>query len=122
MTYTSIVYTTAAAALALVMVVSGTAFFGYRAEAWLLFGLMTAGPQFLVHTVFNYLLGHVRASVVAISLLAEPVGATALAFVILHEAPPVSTLIGGAIVLVGVYLAVAAEASRIPDVLSQPVE
>ena len=121
-TYTSIVYSTAGAALALVMLVSGTAFLGYPAKAWLMFVLITAGPQFLGHTVFNYLLGHVRASVVAISLLAEPVGATTLAFVILHETPPVSTLIGGTIVLVGVYLAIAAEASRIPEVLSQPVE
>jgi drug/metabolite transporter (DMT)-like permease len=121
-TYTSIVYSTAGVALALVMLVSGTAFFGYPAKAWLLFALITAGPQFLGHTVFNYLLGHLRASIVAISLLAEPVGATALAFLILNEAPPASTLIGGAIVLVGVYLAIAAEASRIPEVLSQPVE
>jgi drug/metabolite transporter (DMT)-like permease len=121
-TYTSIVYSTAGAMLAIVMLVSATPFFGYPAHAWVLFALITAGPQFLGHTVFNYLLGHVRASIVAISLLAEPVGATALAFVILHETPPVSTLIGGAIVLAGVYLAIVAEASRMPDVLSQPVE
>ena len=45
-----------------------------------------------------------------------------LAMLILHETPSVSTLIGGAIVLVGVYVAVAAESARVPDVLSQPVE
>jgi drug/metabolite transporter (DMT)-like permease len=121
-TYTSIVYSTAAAALAVVMVVSATPFLGFPGRTWLLFALMTAGPQFLGHTVFNYLLGHVRASLVAISLLAEPVGATALAFLILHETPPSTTLIGGAVVLAGVYLAIAAEASRMPDMLSQPVE
>ena len=60
---------------------------GTPPETWLMFGLITAGPQFLGHTTFNYLLEHVRASVVAIALLAEPVGATILAYLILGEVP-----------------------------------
>ena len=58
-----------------------------RARRGSLFVAITVGPQFLGHTVFNYLLGHVRAPVVAIALLAEPVGATLLAFVLLDEMP-----------------------------------
>jgi drug/metabolite transporter (DMT)-like permease len=102
-TYSSIVY--------------GTSFLGYPSKTWLMFVLITAGPQFLGHTTFNYLLGHVRASIVAVALLAEPVGATLLAWLILGERPGVATAIGGAVVLVGVYLAIAAE-SRAVDVAS----
>jgi drug/metabolite transporter (DMT)-like permease len=116
-TYSSIVYAASATVLAVVMAVSGTAFLGYSSKTWLMFVLITAGPQFLGHTTFNYLLGHVRASIVAVALLAEPVGATLLAWLILDERPGVATAIGGAVVLVGVYLAIAAE-SRAVDVAS----
>jgi len=114
-TYSSIVYAAAACVLGVVMVASGTAFLGYPSETWLMFVLITAGPQFLGHTTFNYLLGHVRASIVAVALLAEPVGATILAWIILDEPPGAATVIGGAVVLVGVYVAIAAE-SRAGDV------
>lgn len=118
-TYSSIVYAAAACVLGVVMLVSGTAFLGYPSKTWLMFVLITAGPQFLGHTTFNYLLGHVRASIVAVALLAEPVGATILAWVILGEPPGAATVIGGAVVLIGVYVAIAAE-SRAVDVA--PVE
>jgi drug/metabolite transporter (DMT)-like permease len=52
---------------------------------------------------------------VAVALLAEPVGATVLAFVIVGEVPGAETVVGGAIVLVGVYLAVRAEAAATVD-------
>jgi drug/metabolite transporter (DMT)-like permease len=118
-TYSSIVYAAAAVVLVAVMIASGTAFVGYPSKTWLMFVLITIGPQFLGHTTFNYLLGHVRASIVAVALLAEPVGATILAWVILGEAPGVATVVGGAVVLVGVYMAIAAE-TRAVDVA--PVE
>ena len=114
-TYSSIVYATSACVLGVVMLASGTAFLGYPSKTWLMFVLITIGPQFLGHTTFNYLLGHVRASIVAVALLAEPVGATILAWLILGEPPGVATVIGGAVVLIGVYLAIAAE-SRAIDV------
>lgn len=109
-TYTGVVYSVAAVALAGVMLVAGTPFTGFEPKVWLLFLAITAGPQLGGHTVFNYLLEHLRAQVVAVALLAEPVGATLLAFAILGETPGVATLVGGLIVLLGVYLAIRAEA------------
>jgi len=113
--YTGVVYSVSAVVLAGVMLVAGTPFTGFEPKVWLLFALITAGPQFGGHTVFNYLLEHLRASVVAVALLAEPVGATILAFAILGETPGVLTLVGGAIVLAGVYLAIRAEAAVTVD-------
>jgi drug/metabolite transporter (DMT)-like permease len=120
--YTAAVYGTASVALAVAMLVGGVAFAGYSSEQWTLFVLMTIGPQFLGHTSFNLLLGHVRATVVSVALLAEPVGATILAWVILGDAPPASVVVGGAIVLAGVYLAIRAEGRLAAEVAAAPVE
>ncbi|HEY7476724.1 MAG TPA: DMT family transporter [Actinomycetota bacterium] len=116
-TYTGIVYTTAAALLAVIMLVSGTPFFGYSSEVWALFAAMTLGPQLGGHTVFNYLLGSLSATIVSIALLAEPVGATILAVLVLGERPGAATLVGGCIVLAGVFIAIRAEAERTPEML-----
>lgn len=120
--YTAVVYAVSAAVLAVVMAASGTPFGGYEPRTWLVFVAITVGPQFLGHTVFNYLLGHVRASIVSVSLLAEPIGATVLALAFLSERPGVGTLAGGSILLAGVYLAIRAESRIVREVLAAPHE
>jgi drug/metabolite transporter (DMT)-like permease len=120
--YSASVDAIAAASLGAAMLVSGTPFFGFPPQAWLLFAAMTAGPQFLGHTVFNHLLGEVKASVVSVALLAEPIGATLLAFLVFGERPGVRTIVGAAIVLAGVAITVFAEAGRRPEVLASREE
>jgi drug/metabolite transporter (DMT)-like permease len=120
--YTAVVYATAAAILGVVLLMSGTPFAGYEPKVWLLFALITIGPQFLGHTVFNYLLGHLEAAVVAVAIMAEPVGATLLALVILGEAPSTAAVAGGALILAGVYLAIAGVGRRDAAVLQAPVD
>lgn len=66
------------------------------------------------HTLYNYALKHVSATVVSASLLGEPIGAALLAFVLLGEAPgcpgggacPATGLVvvGSALALSGIYL------------------
>jgi drug/metabolite transporter (DMT)-like permease len=82
----------------------GPTLFDYPVEEWLLFLGMAVGPGIFGHTVFNWALGHLEASVVSVSLLGEPVGSTLLAVVLLSEVPGVVTLVGGAIVLGGIYV------------------
>jgi drug/metabolite transporter (DMT)-like permease len=48
---------------------------------------------------------------VAIVTLSEPIGSSVLAYLLLHEAVPVTTLLGGALVLTGIVLASRAEAA-----------
>ena len=116
--YAGSVYAIAAAALGLAMLASGTPFVGFPAEAWLLFAAMTAGPQFLGHTVFNHLLGEMKASVVSVALLAEPVGATLLGVLVYQERPGAQVVAGAIVVLVGVAITVLAESSERPEVLA----
>ena len=119
--YVIVVYSACAVCMAGAMAVSHEPFTGYPTRTWLLLAAMTAGPQLLGHTVFNLLLGHLPASVVTISIMAEPVGATVLALILLGEVPALVTLIGGAIVLAGVYVGVTSQTrERVAE--SVPIE
>lgn len=111
-TYTGTVYAMTAVAIGVLMLAAGTPFAGFEPRVWGLFALMTLGPQICGHTVFNYLLAHVEAVVVSIAVTAEPVGATLLALLVLQETPSLPAVVGGAVILGGVYLAVSARAGR----------
>ena len=58
------------------------------------------------HTFYNWSLKHVRASVASVSLLGEPLGSTLLAFFVpwIQQVPSRFTLVGGAVILFGIYL------------------
>jgi len=107
--YVAICYTTCAAILAVVVVIAGQPFLGFEPEVWVLFCLMALGPHILGHTVFNYLLADVDATVVATAITAEPIGATLLAFAFFGETPPWSVLAGGMLILAGIAVTVRAQ-------------
>ena len=98
--------------LALVVAAAGQPFSGFGLKVWVLFGLMALGPQIMGHTVFNYLLGHVEPGVIAIAVTGEPVGATLLALAFFGEVPPWTTFAGGALILVGIWVTIVAQARR----------
>jgi drug/metabolite transporter (DMT)-like permease len=58
------------------------------------------------HTLYNWSLGYIRASVMSVALLGEPIGSSLLAYVIpwIHQIPSTYTIIGGGIILAGIYL------------------
>lgn len=58
------------------------------------------------HTLYNFALGKISASVISIILLGEPVISTLLAIIILSEIPTVELLIGGILILVGIFLTI----------------
>jgi len=117
--YTGVVYTVCAALLLLAMLATRTPLSGFEPKVWLLFALMALGPQILGHTVFNYLLRDLDATVVAVAIMGEPVGASLLALALFGEVPPASAVAGGLLVLAGIYVAVTAQARRPVDA---PVE
>jgi drug/metabolite transporter (DMT)-like permease len=110
--YVAIAYATCAVLLAAVVALAGEPFASFPAEVWLLFALMALIPQFLGHTVFNYLLAEVEASVVAIAVTGEPVGATMLAFAFFGEVPRWTAFAGGALILGGIYVTISAQSRR----------
>ena len=77
----------------------------YPRREWLLFLGMAVGPGIFGHTVINWALAHVESGVVSVSLLGEPVGSTLLALLLLPgEIPTPTTVAGGAVVLLGIYI------------------
>ena len=110
--YVGIAYTTCAVLLAGAMVVAGAPFAGFEPKVWLLFLSIALVPQILGHTVFNYLLAHVEAAVVAIAVTGEPVGASLLALAFFAEIPRWTALAGGALILAGIYVTFASQARR----------
>ena len=62
-------------------------------------------PQLLGHSSFNWALGQLPASYVAIATLGEPIGAAILAYAFLGETPTRLKLLAAGMVLAGIYLA-----------------
>lgn len=109
--YVVVVYTACAATLLVLALARGAALFAYPPREWLLFVGMAVGPGIFGHTVINWALAHVESSVVSVSLLGEPVGSTLLALLLLAEVPTPITVLGGAVVLAGIYATASARST-----------
>lgn len=110
LSYSIVGYSAAALALLPVVLASGARLWGYSAQTWFWLLVITLGPQLLGHTVLNWALEYVRASIVSGAILAEPVIAALLAWVVLSEKPGLWTVVGGLVVLAGLYLLLRGEA------------
>mgnify|MGYP000264633310 CR=1 FL=1 len=100
--YTAVVYGTAAAVLLIATPLAGYPLWAYPARDWILFAAMAVGPTLLGHSVLNWCVRWLGASVIAVAILAEPVGASALAWVVLGEPPRLVHLAGGGVILLGI--------------------
>lgn len=107
MAYAATVYGWAALVMLVVCVVLRVDLWGYDPRAWLAILGILIGPQLLGHTVFNTLLSTVTATVVALVIVAEPVVATVLAWLVLGELPASLFWLGAPLVLTGVVVATA---------------
>lgn len=104
--YIGVVYPVGALGLFAVLLVSGDDLGGFSTKAWLMIGGLAIGPQLIGHSSINFALAYLSAVIVAMAILLEPVGTTALAAVLLDERPTVAEMVGSVIVLAGVYMAI----------------
>ncbi|MGH2825732.1 MAG: DMT family transporter [Actinomycetota bacterium] len=102
--YAVVAYTTAGVMLLAVCLVAGVDLGGYDSGTWWAIAGMVVGPQLLGHTVINSVLTEIDATTVAVTIMAEPIIATALAFVLFSEGPSLLIYPGGILILVGIYL------------------
>jgi drug/metabolite transporter (DMT)-like permease len=89
-----------------------------------IFAALAIGPMLLGHTGMNWALKYAPAFVVNLTVLGEPVGATLLAALLpgIREMPTARTLAGGALVLVGILIALThAVATSGGTAVSEPV-
>ncbi len=110
--YIGLVYSTAAIVLIAMAVLMGTSLIGYSVAGYAFVVLLALGPQLIGHSSYNWALKYLSATFITITLLAEPIGATLLAIPLLAQIPSPIKLLGGALILAGIYLA-AREESRV---------
>ncbi len=107
--YIWLTYSFAAIALIAAAIAGGETFVGVSTKAWLLIAAMAIGPQLLGHTAFNWALRRLSATVVAVSILGEPIGSALLAWWLLDEQFVALQLAGFAALLTGIFVAARAE-------------
>ena len=110
--YVIVVYSVCTVGLLAIVGLGEAALLGYQPREWVLFLAMAVGPGVFGHTVLNWALGHLESSLVSVSLLGEPIGASLLALVLLGEVPEGATVAGGIVVLSGIYLTASARTGR----------
>lgn len=108
--YITLVYGVAAIFLITLALLNGYSFFNYSAREYLLFFLLAFIPQLIGHTSLNWALKFFSATLVAVIILGEPIGATILAYIFLAEPLTQQIFGGGILVLIGIYLAAREEA------------
>ncbi len=107
--YVIVVYGTAAVILWLIVLGLGLPITGFTPETYAALVGIAVVPQILGHSTYNWALRWVSASLVAVSLLGEPIMATIMAYFLFGEGLTWAKVVGGALILAGIYLAARGE-------------
>jgi drug/metabolite transporter (DMT)-like permease len=107
--YVIICYGSAAIILWSLVIVLGLPIVGFSSGTYGAFVGMALVSQVIGHTSYNWALKWFSASLVAITLLGEPIGATVLAYLIFDERLTWTKFIGGGLILAAIYLAAKGE-------------
>jgi drug/metabolite transporter (DMT)-like permease len=102
--YSFFVFLFAGLVLAIHNIAVGNSFTGYPLKEWGIFLLLALVPTLFGHYLFNWLLKHMSATSVSMTVLGEPIGATILAYFILGEMVTWLQVMAGCILLIGVAL------------------
>jgi drug/metabolite transporter (DMT)-like permease len=103
-TYIFMVYFISALVLGILCFIWGTPLYPYPPKTFLWFILLGLIPTVVGHTLYNWALKYLRAYLVAINILGEPVGATILAYLIFKQTPSNLTYLGAAAIFTGIFL------------------
>ncbi len=99
------VYLTAGLILVLLALIFQKPLFGYSSSTYFYLFLLALVPQLIGHTTFNWALRYLPASLVAITILGEPIGSTLLARLILGEGLTAWKILGGISIFSGILIA-----------------
>ncbi len=102
--YTFLVYAGASAVLACTCFVTSVPLTGWSGKDYFFAFLLTVFCTWLGHSIFNWGLKYLSAPFISTVRLGEPVVATILGVLIFREIPGALQIIGGVIVLAGLYV------------------
>lgn len=103
--YVAVAYGTAAVALWVAVLSSGTPWSGFPAGTWMALAAMAGVSQLIGHGGYNWSLRHLNPAFVSIALTGEPVLASLLAWWLLDEPLTARIALGGVLVLAAVLVA-----------------
>jgi len=108
--YIWLVYSSAAVILLAWMTAVGQSLFGLSPFVYLLLIGLAVGPQLLGHTSFNWSIKYLSATLVTVAILAEPIGSSVLALLLLpNQQLQTLQVLGGLLLLAGIAMATLAE-------------
>jgi drug/metabolite transporter (DMT)-like permease len=102
--YVLVCYGSAAFVLWTVVLVLRLPVTGFNERTYTMFLAMALVPQIIGHSSYNWALKWFSASLIAVSLLGEPIGSTLLAYLLLGEGLTWPRAVGGTLILTAIYL------------------
>ena len=105
-------YSFSALGLLLVVLFSHQPLSGFSAKSYIYFALLGLIPSVLGHTLYNWALKYLKAYLVGICILGEPIGATMLAWLVLNQEPTGFFYIGSALIGIGLLTLFAFESNH----------
>lgn len=102
--YTWLVGVSATGFIFIINIVLGNSFTGYSTQTWLIFLATAIVSQMIGYLAITYALGFLPASIVAPTLIGQPILTAILAIPLLGEIPTIIQFIGGGIALAGIYI------------------
>ncbi len=103
LTYLAIIYTGSAVMLLITTVSLGYSLTGYSSTTYVMLVLLALVPQLIGHSSLNLAVRLIPVTLVSVAILGEPVGATILGYFILDEIPTVNEMVGGFLILAGIF-------------------
>ena len=107
--YVFIVYSVSAIVLFIMCFITDTPNYPYPAREFALFFTLAFFSSILGHTVYNYLMKYFSSTLISVSTLSEPIFASLMALLIFMEIPSIYTIIGGLIIIAGIYYFLASQ-------------
>jgi drug/metabolite transporter (DMT)-like permease len=104
--YVFVVYAVGTVVLFVICLVFNSSLINLSLRDYGIIFLMAVVAGIFGHTLYNWSLEHIRASVASVVLLGEPIGSSLLAFALpwIQQIPSSFTIFGGMIILLGIYL------------------
>ncbi len=102
--YLTLVYAGAAVLLLLFTLVAGYSLTGYSRETYIMMTLLAVVPQLIGHSSLNIAVRLLPVTLVSVSILGEPVGASLLGYLLLDETPAGAEIISGLLILAGIFI------------------
>ncbi len=102
LTYNAGVYSVAAVLLLSAALAAGSPLSGFAPRTWLCLILLAVIPQVIGHSILNWALKHLTATMVTVLILGEPVGAGLIAYFALRETLAPLQAVGGGLILAGI--------------------